>query len=171
MKLRFQSLSAAVGLAACFGAGLAASQAGQPNFSGKFEAKSAKELFWGRRIQVAQGPRSVDVSWLKQEQVITYHFPLDGSKSECSPGPDPSDPYLSGKCSGELKGGKLTLKIRYIHDRNGNPVETSHRIEEWELSKDSNTLTIRVPEVYGYGSPMTLMGQIPPTEFRRVQQP
>jgi hypothetical protein len=171
MGFRLRILCAAAGLVMCLGAGLAASQADQPNFSGKFEAKSGKQLFWGQRIQVAQSPRSVDVSWLRQGQAVTYHFPLDGSRSECSHEPDSSDPYLSNKCSGELKGSKLTLKIRYIHDRNGNPIETSHRIEEWELSKGSNTLTIRVPEVYGYGSSVTLMGQIAPTEFKRVVEP
>jgi hypothetical protein len=95
--------------------------------------------------------------------------PLDGSKSECSTYRYASDPDLSDKRSGKFQGGKLTLKIRSIHDANGNPIEMVYRVEEWELSKDSKTLTIHVPELCLHRN--CLPGGAGPAEFNRIDGP
>jgi hypothetical protein len=121
--------------------GLAASE--RVDFSGKYLHRGQKDhsdLDPEVSLEVVQSEETVKVTRVDQGGTTTNWYPFDGSEGAyISPG------GVTGQCKAQVKGKTLILDtiVLSTSQASGSPVHI-HTKEQWQLSSDSRTLTIKL---------------------------
>jgi hypothetical protein len=90
-------------------------------------------------LHVVQTESAVEVTRTYGDNSATNKFPLDGSDGDYT-----TETGVKGKCRAQLKNDTLTLESLVASRPNANaPSIRFHTIEEWRLSADNKTLTIK----------------------------
>ena len=135
-----------IGCVACIGflmswaasTGLAADKM---NYSGKYSLKSRNNASGESEstLNVRQNEDSIEVTRLEQGKSTTNRYPLNGTEGDyMSPG------GVSGKGKGQLAGKNLVLESFIVTRLQPSaPPVRIHIKEQWQLSADFKTLTIK----------------------------
>jgi hypothetical protein len=120
----------------------AAFAATMPDFSGDYAAqakKNSKSTVPSAALRVVQTETAIEVTRLAGEKPVTNRFPLDGSEADYT-----TETGVRGKCKAQLKNDTLVLESFVVSrpDANGHSVRF-HTIEQWRLSDDKKTLTVK----------------------------
>ena len=114
------------------------------DFSGSYTLKASKgtsksETGKAWTLRVTQSESTIEVAREADGQQNINKFPLDGSEGTyISPGGP------TGTCKAQFKSKYLILdKFVTTHPQPNGPAVQMHTRERWELSADSNTLTVR----------------------------
>ena len=112
------------------------------NYSGKYLLQVRKTASGGENdstLDVVQNEKSVDITRSAEGRRMTNRYPLNGSEGDyTSPG------GVSGKCKAQLKGKYLVLEsVVFSRPQSSSPPVRIHTRERWQLSADSNVLTIK----------------------------
>ena len=141
-----------------------------PNFSGTYAAQqksSGKSIM----LRVVQSDSAVEVTRISGDKPSTNRFPLDGSEGEYK-----TESGVRGKCKGHVKNQTLVLESLVAPPaRAGSPSIRFHTIEEWQLSRDGNTLTIKT-EIQSPDMPPDIMSAAIPNnpmkeKYQRTDKP
>ncbi len=113
------------------------------NFTGTYVhpgQKGASDLDPEVTLEVAQSDGAIEVTREEQGSKTTNRFSLNGAESDCvSPGD------VAGKCKARLKGKTLILEYVVLsNDQTTGATVHIRTTEEWQLSGDSKTLTIKL---------------------------
>ena len=110
------------------------------DFSGNYAAPQKKgDKAITASLRVVQTDSAVQVTRLYADKSITNSFPLDGSEGDYT-----TETGVRGKCRAQLKNDTLVLEslVASRPDANTPPLRFD-TIEEWRLSADTKTLTIK----------------------------
>jgi hypothetical protein len=112
----------------------------RPDFSGDYAAQQKKsDKAITASLHVAQTESAVEVTRIFGDKSVTNRFPLDGSESDYT-----TETGVRGKCRAHLKNDTLVLESLVASRPNTNtPSLRFDTIEEWRLSADTKTLTIK----------------------------
>jgi hypothetical protein len=112
----------------------------KPDFSGNYSAQQKKgDKAIKVSLRVTQTDSAVQVTRIYGEKSVTNSFPLDGSEGDYT-----TEAGVRGKCKAQLKGDTLVLEsLVASHPSAGAPSIRFDTIEEWRLSADTKTLTIK----------------------------
>ena len=93
-----------------------------------------------RHLCVSSRPnRPVEVTRIYGDKSLTNRFPLDGSEGDYT-----TETGVRGKCRAQLKDNTLVLESLVASPPNANtPSLRFDTIEEWRLSADTKTLTVK----------------------------
>ena len=120
----------------------AAFAAAKPNFSGTYAAqqkKDSKSPAGSVMLRVIQGDSAVEVTRVNGDRSTTNRFPLDGSDGDYT-----TETGVRGKCRAQLKDETLVLESLVASPAGANrPSIRFHTTEQWRLSQDGNTLSIK----------------------------
>jgi hypothetical protein len=110
------------------------------DFSGNYAAQQKKgDKAITASLRVVQTDSAVEVTRVNGEKSVTNRFPLDGSEGDYT-----TETGVRGKCRAQLKGDTLVLESLVASRANANtPSLRFDTIEEWRLSADTKTLTIK----------------------------
>jgi hypothetical protein len=125
-------------LAICFvGTGWAAAK---PDFSGDYSNQHKKgDKAVTASLHVVQTESAVEVTRIYGDKSVTNRFPLDGSEGDYT-----TETGVHGKCKAQLKNDILVLESLVASRPSANaPSLRFDTIEEWRLSADTKTLTIK----------------------------
>lgn len=117
---------------------LAAAQA-PPDFSGNYAAGKGKAGSEGVTLQVVQTESAVEVARTEGGRTVTNRFPLAGSEGEWT-----SPTGVPGKCKARFRKDTLVLETSSTTTRADGKQSRLQTREEWRLSKDAKTLTVRI---------------------------
>lgn len=147
--------------AICFGT--IAWAATQPDFSGNYAAQQkTSDKTISASIRVVQTESAVEVTRVYGDKSVTNRFPLDGSEGDYM-----TEAGVLGKCRAKLKGDALVLESLVASLPNANsPSLRFDTVEEWRLSADTKTLTIRT-EIKCPDAPADVMGAVFPNNPRK----
>lgn len=110
------------------------------DFSGNYAARqnrSDKQI--SESISVVQTESAVLVTRIYGDKSVTNRFPLDGSEGDYM-----TEAGVHGKCKAQLKNDTLVLESMVASRPNANaPPLHFDTVEEWQLSADTKTLTIK----------------------------
>ena len=112
------------------------------NYSGKYSLQGRKTASGSESdstLDVVQNEDSIDITRAADGKRMTNRYPLNGSEGDyTSPG------GVSGKCKAQLKGKYLVLESVVVRrPQSSSPPVRIHSRERWQLSADSNILTIK----------------------------
>jgi hypothetical protein len=112
----------------------------RPNFSGNYAAQQKKsDKAITASVRVVQSDSAVEVTRLYGDKSVTNRFPLDGSEGDYT-----TETGARGKCRAHMKSDVLVLESLVASPPNANaPSLRFDTIEEWRLSSDARTLTIK----------------------------
>ena len=124
--------------ALCFAAVSCA--AAKPDFSGDYGAQQKKSNKpTAASIRVTQTDVAVEVTRIYGDKSVTNKFPLDGSEGEYV-----TESGARGKCKAQFKNDTLVLEYLVASPAKANaPSIRFDTVEEWRLSADVRTLTIK----------------------------
>ncbi|MGA9672188.1 MAG: hypothetical protein WBQ94_23445 [Terracidiphilus sp.] len=113
------------------------------NFSGKYLHRGSKgtgafdpEV----TLDVAQNDDAIEITRADSGGSTTNRYPLNGTEQDCA-GPG----GVEGKCKAQLKGKFLILQTVVVsRDLTSGTTVHMRTSEQWQLSSDSKTLTIKV---------------------------
>jgi hypothetical protein len=116
----------------------------KPNLTGSYTLTGAKGAFevnkvapW--RLNVVQTDLDIEVTMIADGRTTTNRFKLDGGES-----PYTSQGGVKGTSTGRFKGRTLVLETMVTaHPQPNGPAVQLHTKQQWALSPDSKTLTIR----------------------------
>ena len=112
----------------------------KPDFSGNYAAlqkKSNKAITTSMRV--VQTESAVEVTRIYGDKSVTNRFLLDGSEGDYT-----TETGVRGKSKAQLKNDTLVLESLVASRPNANAAPLRfHTIEEWRLSADTKTLTIK----------------------------
>ena len=112
----------------------------KPGFSGNYAAlqkKNAKAIT--ASLHVIQTESAVEVTRIYGNKSFTNRFPLDGSDGDYT-----TEIGVRGKCRAKVKDDTLVLESLVASRPNANaPSIRFDTIEEWRLSDDAKTLTVK----------------------------
>jgi len=110
------------------------------NFSGSYAAQQKKsDKTPTVSIRVAQTESSVEITQVFGDKSVTNRFSLDGTEGEYT-----TETGVHGKCKGQLKNDTLVLESLVASSPAANvPSIRFDTIEQWRLSADTKTLTIK----------------------------
>jgi len=120
-------------------AGMAGDKA---NYSGKYSMQAGKATPGSASVptlEVIQNQSNIEITRVEDGKRTSNKYPLDGSEGDYkSPG------GVLGKCKAQWKGKYLVLESVVVSrpDASAPPVRV-HTKEQWQLSADSNTLTVK----------------------------
>ncbi|MBZ5511121.1 MAG: hypothetical protein LAN70_08110 [Acidobacteriia bacterium] len=124
----------------CFAA--AAFAATKPDFSGTYTAQQkndSKSTAASVVLRVVQSDSAVEVTRVNGDKSTTNRFPLDGSEGDYT-----TETGVRGKCKAHVKNETLVLESLVASPgRTDRPSIRFHTTEQWQLSLDRNTLTIK----------------------------
>jgi hypothetical protein len=113
------------------------------DFTGKYVHKGQKgnsDIDPEVTLEVAQKNGAIEITREELGTKTTNRYTLDYSEADCL---TPGD--LAGKCKARLKGKSLIVEHVVLSDDHTSGVPVHIRtIEDWQLSSDSKTLTIRL---------------------------
>jgi hypothetical protein len=113
------------------------------NFTGKFVHRGGKggsDLDPEITLDVVQNAQSVEIARETSGGKTSNQYPLDGSVQDCV-----SSTGVSAKCKVQLKGKNLFLEsTTESTDSASGTLVHIRTVEQWQLSGDSKTLTIKV---------------------------
>ncbi len=121
-----------------------ASGAEKPDFSGSYAITGVKggsksKAPGGSAVQVTQTDTAIEVTKVIDGRSSMNRFKLDGTES-----PYRSEGGAQGSATARLKGKTLTIDTQVVTRPQANgPAVQIHKKEEWNLSSDFQTLTIR----------------------------
>jgi hypothetical protein len=124
--------------AMCFAsAGWAATK---PDFSGNYAVQQKKsEKAVTASLRVVQTESAVEVTRIYGDKSVTNKFPLDDSEGDYT-----TETGVHGKCKAQLKSDILVLESLVASRPSANaPSIRFDTTEEWRLSADGKTLTIK----------------------------
>jgi len=112
------------------------------NFTGKYVHKGQKGnsgIDPEVTLEVVQKDGAVEITREELGSKTTNRYTLDNAEEDCLAAGD-----IEGKCKARLTGKLLILESVVLSDDHttGNPVHI-RTVQEWQLSSDSKTLTIR----------------------------
>lgn len=112
----------------------------RPDFSGNYAVQLKKsDKPASVSIRVAQTESAVEVTRIYGDKSVTNRFPLDGSEGDFT-----TETGVRGKCRGQFKNDSLVLESLVASPPKANsPSLRFDTIEEWRLSADAKTLTIK----------------------------
>lgn len=120
----------------------AAFAATKPDFSGTYvgqQKKESKSTAASVVLHVVQTDSAVEVTRVDGDKTTTNRFPLDGSVGDYA-----TETGVRGKCKAQIKKETLVLESLVASPAGANrPSIRFHTIEQWRLSPDSNTLSIK----------------------------
>jgi len=110
------------------------------DFSGNYAAQQKKgDKAITASLRVIQTDSTVQVTRVYGDKSVTNSFPFDGSEGDYT-----TETGVHGKCRAQLKGDTLVLESLVASPSKANtPSLRFDTIEEWRLSADSKTLTIK----------------------------
>lgn len=113
------------------------------DFTGKYVhpgQKGASDLDPEVTLEVVQSVDAIEITRVEQGSKTTNRFSLNGAEGDCvSPGD------VAGKCKARIKGKTLILEYLVLsNDQTTGGTAHIRTIEEWQLSGDSKTLTIKL---------------------------
>ena len=113
------------------------------DFTGKYVHKGQKgnsDIDPEVTLEVAQKNGAVEITREELGAKTTNRYALDNSEGDCL---TPGD--ITGKCKARLKGKSLIVESVVLSDdhTSGNPVHV-RTTQDWQLSSDAKTLTIRL---------------------------
>lgn len=144
--------------------------AAEPDFSGTYTTQKkhdSKSIV----LRVVQSDSAVEVTRISEGKSNTNRFPLDGSEGEYT-----TETGVRGKCKAQMKNQALVLEsLTAPPVRAGSPSIRLHIIEEWQLSRDGNTLTIKT-EIKSPDMPSEVMAAAFPNnpwkeKYQRTDKP
>lgn len=150
-----------------------ASAADKPSFSGTYflQVDKSDKRQSDVSLEVIQSDESIEVTKVVEGKKETNIYPLNGRDGEYL-----SSGGVSGRCKGQIKGNKLVIEsIVVTHPVPAAGPMRIHSREQWQLSGDLKTLTIKLsvdfPDVPAEAS--NFVGDILATTeiFTRVQTP
>jgi hypothetical protein len=114
--------------------------AARSDFSGNYAAQQKKgDKALTASLRVIQTDSTVQVTRIHGNESLTNSFPLDGSEGDYT-----TETGVRGKCSAQLNGETLVLKtLTAPPPKASAPSLRFEIIEEWRLSPDTKTLTIK----------------------------
>jgi hypothetical protein len=119
------------------------SAAASLNFSGKFVHRGDKansDLDPEVTLDVVQNDQAVEVTRDGPAGKMSNRYLLDGSEQDCV-----SSNHMSARCKAQLKGKNLIVEsVVDSHDQTSGGIIHIRTVEQWQLSGDSKTLTIRL---------------------------
>jgi hypothetical protein len=149
----------------CFAVGAFA--ATKPDFSGTYATKQnndGKSAAGTVLLRVVQSDSSVEVTRINGDKTTTNRFPLDGSESDYT-----TETGVRGKCKAEMKNDTLILESLVASPaRADRPSIRFHTTEQWQLSSDRNTLTVKT-EIKSPDMPAEVMARAFPNNPRKEQ--
>jgi len=112
------------------------------NYSGKYSMQGGKATRGNASVptlEVIQNRESIEITRVEDGNRTSNKYPLDGSEGDYkSPG------GVSGKCKAQLKSKYLVLESVVVSRPDGSdPPVRVHTKEQWQLSADFNTLTVK----------------------------
>jgi hypothetical protein len=112
----------------------------KPDFSGNYAAQKKKsDKAITASMRVVQTESAVEVTRIYGDKSITNRFLLDGSEGDYT-----TETGVRGKSKAQLKNDTLVLESLVASRPNANaPSLRFDTIEEWRLSADTKTLTIK----------------------------
>jgi len=112
----------------------------KPDFSGDYAAQQKKsDTAITASLRVVQTESAVEVTRIHGDKSIVNRFPLDGSEGEYT-----TETGVHGKCRAQLKNDILVMESLVASRPSTNaPSLRFDTIEEWRLSADTKTLTIK----------------------------
>src|SRR5215469_10771815 len=112
----------------------------KPDFSGDYAAQQKKSNNpVSASIRVVQTELAVEVTQVYGGKSVTNRFPLDGSEGDYT-----TEAGVHGKCKAQLKNDALVLETLVASRPDANaPSLRFDTLEEWRLSADTKTLTIK----------------------------
>ena len=111
----------------------------KPDFSGDYAAQQKKSDKAITALRVVQTESAVEVTRIYGDKFVTNRFPLDGSDGDYT-----TETGVRGKCRARLRSDTLVLESLVASRPNTNaPSLRFDTIEEWRLSADTKTLTIK----------------------------
>lgn len=112
----------------------------KPDFSGNYAAQQKKsDKAITASLHVVQTESAVEVTRIYGDKSLTNRFPLDGSEGDYT-----TETGVRGKCRAQLKDNALVLESLVASPPNANtPSLRFDTIEEWRLSADTKTLTVK----------------------------
>ena len=112
----------------------------KPDFSGNYgllQKRGGSPM--SASIRVVESESAVEVTRVYGDKSVTNKFPLDGSEGDYV-----TEAGVHGKCRAQLKNDALVLESLVASRPNTNaPPLRFDTIEEWRLSADTKTLTIK----------------------------
>jgi hypothetical protein len=112
----------------------------KPDFSGNYALQQKKgDSPISTSIRVVETESVVEVTRVFGDRFVTNKFPTDGSEGDYV-----TEAGVHGKCRAQVKNDALVLESLVASRPNANaPALRFDTIEEWRLSADSRTLTIK----------------------------
>jgi hypothetical protein len=114
----------------------------RPDFSGNYTRQSKQANESGSdavTLRVVQTESSVEITRTEGDAKLTNRFPLDGTEGEWT-----SPTGVRGKCKARFSKDTLLLETSSATSRpDGRSVRLQSR-EDWRLSKDLKTLSVRI---------------------------
>jgi hypothetical protein len=110
------------------------------DFSGNYAALQKKgDKGTAASLRVIQTDSTIEVTRIYGDKSVKNSFPLDGSEGDYT-----TETGVHGKCRAQLKGDTLVLESLVASPPKANtPSLRFDTIEEWRLSADTKTLTIK----------------------------
>ena len=114
--------------------------ANNADFSGIYAAQQKKgDKAIKASLRVIQTDSTVKVTRIYGDKSVTNSFPLDGNDGDYT-----TETGVRGKCRAQLKGDTLVLESFVASPPKANtPSLRFETIEEWRLSADTKTLTVK----------------------------
>jgi len=139
-----------------------ASAAPKADFSGSYAVPQKKgDEAIRASLRVIQTESTVQVTRAYGDKSLTNSFPLDGSEGDYT-----TETGVHGKCRAQLIGNTLVLKsIVASPPKTNTPSLRFDTIEEWRLSADTKTLTIKT-EIKSHDMPADVMAAALPNNPR-----
>jgi hypothetical protein len=110
----------------------------KPDFSGNYAPQKKSDKAIIASLRVSQTDSTIQVTRVSGGKSVTNSFPLDGE------GDYTTETGVRGKCRAQLKGDTLVLESSVASPPKANtPSLRFETIEEWRLSADTRTLTIK----------------------------
>ena len=153
---------------------LSAFAASQPDFTGTYAARPkghSKSPAAPVVLRVVQSGSVIEVTRMNENKSTTNRFPLEGSEGDYV-----TETGARGKCKGTIKKDTLVLESLVASPaRAGGPSIRFHTIEQWQLSADRNTLTIKT-EIKSPDMPPDIMAFAIPNnpskeQYQRTDKP
>jgi hypothetical protein len=117
--------------------------AGNLNFSGKFVHrgdKSRSDLDPEVTLEVVQTEQAIQITRADQGGKTSNRFLLNGAQEDCV-----SATGVPAKCKAQIKGKSLILEtIIESKDQSSGALVHIRNVEQWQLSGDSKTLTVKL---------------------------
>lgn len=138
-KLRVFTLFLALGSVISY-----AGEGDKPDFTGSFSLSAVKGALKITKadpwlLRIAQTDQDIEITKMADGKSTTNRFKLDGTES-----PYTTESGVKGVSKARIKGKTLIVEtLVIVHPKSNGPAVQTHTKEQWKLSSDLKTLTIR----------------------------